>query len=754
MVSPRLALMVLAGSGFLSAQSAAYIHGSVVDARTGQPVPAQVRVSPSGYRFACDSAGRFSIPDLHADEYRLEISAAGYETIATTFHAERGVFKNVSVALSQRDDLHRDSVLVKSDLLSSDAASNGKFTLANSDMRNLSTVIADDPFRAVQALPGVTSNDDFQARFSLRGADFSRIGIYVDGIQLHNPVHSLEGTDLSGSASSFNPALVDEMTLHSGAFSERYSDSSAGVLDVRMRDADDGRYSLKLIANLGSAGVAAGGPLGTISRCSWTGAFRKSYLQYLLARTLTDPSMAFGIEDGEGRVACRASPSNRLSVDVIDSYTDLDRSSLRQRLGANALMLAGQHSSVANLGWLYSPSNKLAVDSHVALLKDSFNDANALQSPIGQGRYQEWVANSGATWMWNGHSSFSAGVSGRRISDSGFDKTFDTFKQVQVVDQYQASGVLYGGFLDESWTAWNNKLHLAASGRWDRHSLDGITAFSPQTSLALDVLPALRVQLGWGQYTQFPAISQFGSDLGSHQLLPSRTNQATASLEQRIGQSTRVRVEVYSRQDRDLLYQPFLDPRILGGRLFVPPSNPMYANSLRGYGRGLEVYAQRSSQKGITGWLSYAYGTTRMHDGVSGNWFPSDWDQRHTINAYASYPLRPTLNLSSRWTYGSGFPAPGFLSVSGPIEYQQFFLSDRRNRVRIGPYQRLDVRVNKTWTREKWKKTLYAEVMNVTNKTNYRFGSLDGYQRSNGFAYVSVDQMFPILPSAGFVLEW
>jgi hypothetical protein len=45
-----------------------------------------------------------------------------------------------------------------------------------------------------------------------------------------------------------------------------------------------------------------------------------------------------------------------------------------------------------------------------------------------------------------------------------------------------------------------------------------------------------------------------------------------------------------------------------------------------------------------------------------------------------------------------------------------------------------------------------VEVTNLTNKANYRFGSLDGYAAS-GVAYVSVDQMFPILPSVGVVFQ-
>ena len=59
-----------------------------MDARSGKPIAAQVRIFPTGYRFACDNAGRFSIPDLTAGEYRVEVSAAGYETLTTSFRAE------------------------------------------------------------------------------------------------------------------------------------------------------------------------------------------------------------------------------------------------------------------------------------------------------------------------------------------------------------------------------------------------------------------------------------------------------------------------------------------------------------------------------------------------------------------------------------------------------------------------------------------------------------------------------------------
>ncbi len=44
--------------------------------------------------------------------------------------------------------------------------------LAGNELRNLASVLADDPLRAVQSMPGVASNDDFRAQVSIRGAGF------------------------------------------------------------------------------------------------------------------------------------------------------------------------------------------------------------------------------------------------------------------------------------------------------------------------------------------------------------------------------------------------------------------------------------------------------------------------------------------------------------------------------------------------------------------------------------------------------
>ena len=127
----------------------------------------------------------------------------------------------------------------------------------------------------------------------------------------------------------------------------------------------------------------------------------------------------------------------------------------------------------------------------------------------------------------------------------------------------------------------------------------------------------------------------------------------------------------------------------------------------------------------------------------------SDQDQRHTVNVYTGYRIRPSVNLSGRWSYGSGFPIPGYLTQVGTT----YFLAASRNALRMPYYSRADVRVNKSWTRDKWKFTLYGEVVNLANRKNYLFDSFNGYNPRTGQANINLDTLFPILPSAGFVFE-
>ncbi len=747
----RLVLCVLAAASAF-AQTAGDVRGSVVDARGGEALSnVVVQLVGGEYRVTTDAAGRFAIPAVAPGDYVLNVSTVGYHLAKKPFHLDAGETKEFDVVLTPDTLRQTDTVDVHAgpfEALRNDSPT--ALVLAGNDAKNLASVLADDPLRAVQNLPGVSSNNDFDARFSLRGADYNRIGLYLDGVLLHEPFHMLQGQNVQGSATAFNGDMVEEMELHEGAWPQRFSNRSAGILDVHTRDGSRTAPGFRVSASASNAGVMAEGPLGRKRRGSWLAAARKSYLQYILGRTFPDTSFIFGFEDTQGRLTYDLTPKQNVTLYVLESYSTLDRSQ-RSTLGVNSLASAAYHYTLGNFGWRYNPTEKLLISTHAAWMREKYENRNPTDRPLGSGYYGEWVGSASATWMWNARSPLDAGVSIRRPRDAGDAfRYLNTVAAPRVLDVFNGTTAHSGGFVQQSWSALAGALHLSAGARWDRYSLDNVATVSPQVSAVLYVTKSTRLQLGWGQYAQFPEISLLTSPLGGRGLLPIRSNQAIAGVEQRFGERTRLRLEYYNRADRDLPFQPLYDARFLSnGRIFAPPLNPPYTNSLRGYARGVEIFLQRSSANRFTGWVSYAFGRTALRDGVTLQHFPSDWDQRHTVNFYGGYRLRPTVNLSARWSYGSGFPIPGYLTQKGAA----YYLSTVRNQLRMPDYSRADLRVNKSWTHDKWKLTLYGEVVNLTNRTNYIFDSFNGYNGSTGQANLSIDTMFPILPSAGIVFE-
>jgi hypothetical protein len=746
-----LAVVFCLGLGW--AQEPGEIRGIVLDVRGGEPLArVQVQLLGTDHQAVTDAQGRFSLPQVPPGDYLLHVSTVGYRLLKKPFTLAAGEVRDFEIALSPESLRRTETIEVRAgpfELEQYDSPS--QVTLAGPEAKNLASVLADDPLRAVQGLPGVASNDDFESRFSVRGADYHRVGLYVDDILLHTPFHSVQGEPASGTLTIFNGDTLEDISLHGGAYPVRYADRTAAVLDVHSREGSRVRPSIRGTASASNAGLLAEGPLGRNRRGAWLAGVRKSYLQYILRRTVTDPSLAFGFLDGTGRVSYDLSRAHHLSLSVLDGFSDLDRSRARDELGANSINTSNYHFTLPNLAWRYAPHERFLLTNRLAYMREKFTNRNREDLDLVGGHYGEYVWSTTAHWVWRNASPLEAGWTMRRLRDDGFTNYYQFNPLgVQRLDEYRGTGIRTGGFVQQSWSGLDGRLDLSVGLRWDRYSVNQIQAASPQASAAILLRPSTRIHLGWGQYVQYPEIRWLFSSYGNQHLLPERATHAVVGLEQRLDERTRLRLEFFQRQDRDLLFRPFYEPRLLGDEIFNPPVDAPIANSVRGYARGFEIFLHRRSANGLTGWISYTLGYARLRDGPTGISFPSDQDQRHSVNVYLSYRLRPTVNLSAKWIYGSGFPVPGFLRREG----DEYYLAASRNNLRLDPYQRFDARINKACVFDRWKLTLYAEVINLLNRRNRRFDSFNGYNPVTGQAYLSFSKMFPILPSVGVALEY
>jgi hypothetical protein len=60
------------------------------------------------------------------------------------------------------------------------------------------------------------------------------------------------------------------------------------------------------------------------------------------------------------------------------------------------------------------------------------------------------------------------------------------------------------------------------------------------------------------------------------------------------------------------------------------------------------------------------HGLTRDCDSFTRDCFLADLDQRHTVNIYGRYRIRPSVNLGMKSGYGGAFPIPGYSKKRSP----------------------------------------------------------------------------------------
>ncbi|MGH9673156.1 MAG: TonB-dependent receptor [Bryobacteraceae bacterium] len=728
-----------------AAASAQEIRGRVADALTGEHLArAQIRVQGHSATALTAADGAFALAALAPGEYVLLVSTVGYRTAREPFTLAASEAKSFEILL--RPELLRHNEQLQVTASAFPEGPEPKRDLTGGELRNLSTVFINDPLRAVQAMPSISSTDDFQSQFAVRGAGARRVGLYLDGVLLHSPFHTVQHDPASASIAIINGNVLESVELHAGPPPPAFADRTAGVLDLTMREGDRGRVRATASAGMASSDAAVEGPLGAHGHGSWLVSARKSYLQYIIDLTADDQSLAFGFTDASARLTYDVHRSHRLSLTALQGRSGLNRRDDPTSQSLNRLMRSDYQFTIGSLGWQYAPGAGFLLSNRLAWMRERSHNRNRLAEPLAEGLYAEWVWGVDGTRNITPAHALRFGATFRRQRDDAEERRFGG--GARVLDRYRGSGVRSGAYAQHSWTT--RRVQATAGARWDRMDVSGVNALSPYAALGLRAHERTRIRVAAGLSAQYPEIARLFSFLGSTSLLPERSAQITLGVDQDLGERIRLQADVYHRQDRDLLLRPALEARLRAGRVIDLNERAPVVNAGRGHARGIEILLQRRSANGLAGWISYSFGRARVRDPEAGV-YPGDFDSRHAFRAFAAYRLRSTVSLGGRWISASGLPVPGYYLQPAPLF---FTLGESRNQLRLPAYHRGDIRLNKDFQRDRIQWSLYLEVINLFNHSNVRFDDLNGYDRTTGVARLGFEELFPVLPSAGIVVRF
>jgi len=409
------------------------IRGHVTDGSSGESL-SRVEIRCDAMKTLTGFDGRFTL-ETHGEPCSLRASSVGYRPITRRVEGAA----EIEIALMPDSMTRSEAVTIAAGPYATEAADS--VSLAGNELRNLASVLADDPLRAVQGLPGVTAQNDFQSQFALRGAGFSRIGLSIDGILMHAPFHALQSDATNASLTNFQGEILESANLIAGPLPSRYGDRTAGMLDLETRDGSaSDRFKARLSAGSSNVAASAEGRIG--DRGTWLVAARQSYLQYLLSRTTDSSGLDFAFRDVQAKLTYNLTQRNQVSLMLLDGWSGLDRSSIRERLGANSLAASSFRPSTAIVTWRFTPRSDLLITNRAAFIRERFEDDNKTAMPITAGSYSEWTWTGSVSKQWRESSSTEAGASMRRFREDGFAR----------FDAYRGAATLWSGYMQQSWS--------------------------------------------------------------------------------------------------------------------------------------------------------------------------------------------------------------------------------------------------------------------------------------------------------------
>ncbi|HEX2935039.1 MAG TPA: TonB-dependent receptor [Bacteroidales bacterium] len=209
-----------------SAQKVREISGYVTDSLQKPVAGATIYIQELKNGTTSNEKGYFSLTIPQNQRITLSVSSIGFKTTSRTIEAGADLVK-ISISLSNYVE-HIGEVTV----ISTNERETGLNRINIRDITRLPNPSGNiETF--IKTLPGVASNSELSAQYSVRGGSFDENLVYVNDVEIIRPFLIRSGQQEG--LSFINSDMVSSVRFSAGGFESRFGDRMSSVLDVSYR---------------------------------------------------------------------------------------------------------------------------------------------------------------------------------------------------------------------------------------------------------------------------------------------------------------------------------------------------------------------------------------------------------------------------------------------------------------------------------------------------------------------------------------
>ncbi|MBN1132698.1 MAG: TonB-dependent receptor [Bacteroidales bacterium] len=752
----------------LQAAGKVTVSGYVTDAGTGEElIGANVVLLETGTGTITNHDGYYVLT-LDPGFYTVIYSFIGYQSVTKPIRLGEDMVINVDLELAYQN-IEEATITAEAKNSNITRVETGTTQLPMQSIKRIPALLGEvDVIKAIQLLPGVSVPSEGSSGFSVRGGNTDQNLILLDEAPVYNASHLL------GFFSVFNNDAIKDVKLYKGDIPASSGGRLASLLDIRMKDGNNKKFSATGGIGSISSRLTLEGPVFT-ENISFLVSGRRTYADIFLplARepAVRDNSLYF--YDLNGKVNVTVNDRNRFYLSGYSGKDVFSNDFAGMFFGNQALSLRWNH--------LYSNT----FFSNITLIHSRYS--YDLGTPKKELPYFNWLSylddygfKADYTWYLAPEHTFRSGLSSfYHVIQPGAISAEDESGNKTESDLESNFALESGAYLSGE-SRFGKRFAIRYGLRYSLfHNIGESTVFSydenyriidttfyqkgrffsshdglePRISINFLLNEHNSVKASYNrtiQYIQMASNSAAGTPLDiwfpvSPNIEPQIANQISAGyfrnfLNNRLESS----LELYYKKminsidfkdHANLFLNPFLEAELRTGET-------------ESY--GAEFFLKYEGTK-LSGWIGYTLSrTTRYFETINeGIPYPAPFDRPHDLSLVTSYDINGRIVLAANWVYSSGIP---ITLPTGRFEVMNYILPvyTGRNEFRLPDYHRLDLSITikgKEKPNKKWHGDWNISLYNAYARKNVWTLNFVQDESDPNVTYAEMTYLFSIIPA-------